>query len=438
MNNSIPTGTVNAKKRPVFKDSKGRTFVKEGSKKVYVKKLFMPTTNVAKSPMIETGKIDAKKRKVFKDSKGRTYVKPDGKKVYVKKLFTPERPVTPVVLKSPVADTGKINSKERRVLKDTKGRTYVKEGDKKVYVRKLFTPKVNRIVPVVRDEPKTRETKEPKTRKTKEPRKLLVFRKKVATTPVVVDWRSTLPEKFLCASRGLRQKTSTCWFNSALNGLVLSSASSKLLLEDMRKNLSKEEIRELSDMKVSDVCPKELSKKFVYAYALKIHDEFLQNKNKNESKNLVDKMFTPKALPTPVAQGKKGYYAIDAIHQLLRRVFPNKGRATIGMLEEAKRISNDTEFLVYDTVITKLHDIPPTIAGKFRLSHISYIVNLERTGELHAVTAYICGKQKSIYDSNRMGRLDINWEVARNRKSILVYSGASKLHSIAYALYIKE
>ena len=422
-------GTVNTKKRPVFKDSKGRTFVKEGSKKVYVKKLFMPTTNVAKSPMIETGKIDAKKRKVFKDSKGRTYVKPDGKKVYVKKLFTPERPITPVILKSPVADTGKINSKERRVLKDTKGRTYVKEGDKKVYVKKLFTPKVNRIAPVVRDESRSR--------KTKEPRKLLVFRKKVATMPAV-DWRSTLPEKFLCASRGLRQKTSTCWFNSALNGLVLSSASSKLLLEDMRKSLSKEEIRELSDMKVSDVCPKELSKKFVYAYALKIHDEFLQNKNKNESKNLVDKMFTPKALPTPVAQGEKGYYAIDAIHQLLRRVFPNKGRATIGMLEEAKRISNDTEFLVYDTVITKLHDIPPTVAGKFRLSHISYIVNLERTGEFHAVTAYICGRQKSIYDSNRMGRLDINWEVARNRKSILAYSGASKLHSIAYALYIKE
>ncbi|AGE49743.1 PBCV-specific basic adaptor domain-containing protein [Paramecium bursaria Chlorella virus Can18-4] len=429
MNNSIPTGTVNAKKRPVFKDSKGRTFVKEGSKKVYVKKLFMPTTNIAKSPMIETGKIDAKKRKVFKDSKGRTYVKEGSKKVYVKKLFTPERPVTPVILKSPVADTGKINSKERRVLKDTKGRTYVKEGDKKVYVRKLFTPKVNRIAPVVRDESRSR--------KTKEPRKLLVFTKKVATIPAV-DWRSTLPEKFLCASRGLRQKTSTCWFNSALNGLVLSSASSKLLLEDMRKNLSKEEIRELSDMKVSDVCPKELSKKFVYAYALKIHDEFLQNKNKNESKNLVDKMFTPKALPTPVAQGEKGYYAIDAIHQLLRRVFPNKGRATIGMLEEAKRISNDTEFLVYDTVITKLHDIPPTIAGKFRLSHISYIVNLERTGEFHAVTAYICGRQKSIYDSNRMGRLDINWEVARNRKSILQYSGASKMHSIAYALYIKE
>ena len=38
----------------------------------------------------ETGKVDAKKRKVFENSKGRTYVKGDGgKKVYVKKLFTP-------------------------------------------------------------------------------------------------------------------------------------------------------------------------------------------------------------------------------------------------------------------------------------------------------------------------------------------------------------
>jgi hypothetical protein len=39
---------------------------------------------------IEIGKVDAKKRKVFKDSKDRTYVKQGDKKVYVKKLFTPK------------------------------------------------------------------------------------------------------------------------------------------------------------------------------------------------------------------------------------------------------------------------------------------------------------------------------------------------------------
>jgi hypothetical protein len=43
-----------------------------------------------KSPMINTEKVDAKKRKVFRDSKGRTYVKQGDKKVYVKKLFTPK------------------------------------------------------------------------------------------------------------------------------------------------------------------------------------------------------------------------------------------------------------------------------------------------------------------------------------------------------------
>ena len=43
-----------------------------------------------KSPSINTQKVNAKKRKVFRDTKGRTFVKQDGKKVYVKKLFTPK------------------------------------------------------------------------------------------------------------------------------------------------------------------------------------------------------------------------------------------------------------------------------------------------------------------------------------------------------------
>ncbi|AGE56274.1 PBCV-specific basic adaptor domain-containing protein [Paramecium bursaria Chlorella virus NE-JV-1] len=136
---------VNAKGRKVFKDDKGRTYVKQGDKKVYVKKLFTPKADtpvvvVAASPATNVGKVNAKKRKVFKNSKGRTYVKQGDKKVYVKKLFTPKAD-TPVIIASPIADTGKVNAKKRKVFVDTKKRTYVKQGDKKVYVRKLFTPK---------------------------------------------------------------------------------------------------------------------------------------------------------------------------------------------------------------------------------------------------------------------------------------------------------
>ena len=144
----VNTGKVDSKKRKVFKDSKGRTYVKQGDKKVYVKKLFTPARNStpskspAKSPMINTERVNAKKRKVFKDSKGRAYVKQGDKKVYVKKLFTPARNSTPSKspAKSPMINTGKVNAKKRKVFKDSKGRTYVKQGDKKVYVKKLFTP----------------------------------------------------------------------------------------------------------------------------------------------------------------------------------------------------------------------------------------------------------------------------------------------------------
>ncbi len=145
------TGKVDAKNRVVFSD-KGNTFVMQDGKKVYVKKLFTPKIADQKhltSPMIDTGKIDAKKRKVFKNSKGRTYVKQANKKVYVKKLFTPQGDIKEVKevkdmkedKKSPKINTGKIDAKKRKVFKNSKGRTHVMNGPKKVYVKKLFTPK---------------------------------------------------------------------------------------------------------------------------------------------------------------------------------------------------------------------------------------------------------------------------------------------------------
>ena len=66
-------------------------------------------------------KVNAKGRKVFTDEKGRTFVKQGDKKVYVKKLFTPKRnapasPVMPVVINrgpglSPMINIGKVVAK---------------------------------------------------------------------------------------------------------------------------------------------------------------------------------------------------------------------------------------------------------------------------------------------------------------------------------------
>ncbi|AGE50285.1 PBCV-specific basic adaptor domain-containing protein [Acanthocystis turfacea Chlorella virus Canal-1] len=162
---SAEIGKVDAKKRPVFKNSKGRTYVKSNGKKVYVKKLFTPKTaffTPKESPKVaevvpsvaltpgskETGKVNAKARTVFEDSKGRKYVKAGGKRVYVKKLFTPKaasvkvKEASPAVATTPGSkETGKVNAKNRKVFEDSKGRKYVKAGGKRVYVKKLFTPK---------------------------------------------------------------------------------------------------------------------------------------------------------------------------------------------------------------------------------------------------------------------------------------------------------
>jgi len=109
------------------------------------------------APVDRLNKVNAKGRKVYKDIVGRTYVEQNGKKVYVKKLFTPKRnavmaPVAPKIAtaspgRSPMINTEKVDAKKRKVFRNSKGRTYVKQGDKKVYVKKLFTPKRNSPVP---------------------------------------------------------------------------------------------------------------------------------------------------------------------------------------------------------------------------------------------------------------------------------------------------
>ncbi|AGE51481.1 PBCV-specific basic adaptor domain-containing protein [Paramecium bursaria Chlorella virus CviKI] len=147
-----PPTEVDAKKRKVFRNAKDRTHVYDNNyKKVYVKKVFSPKAPTPKDPTPATAeleKVNAKGRRVFRDTKGRTFVKQDGKKVYVKKLFTPKKSgatlpesKAPAPAGSPVVNTGKVDAKKRKVFKNSKGRTHVRQDGKKVYVKKLFTPK---------------------------------------------------------------------------------------------------------------------------------------------------------------------------------------------------------------------------------------------------------------------------------------------------------
>jgi hypothetical protein len=100
----------------------------------------------------------------------------------------------------------------------------------------------------------------------------------------------------------------TCWFNATLNGFVLGEATAKMLYDKI-KLLSSSEIVALAKDFPTDSCPITLSRKYVFHYFIKIHsDSPVIGKKGNISVDLINKMFTPKALASPIAKGRAGGY----------------------------------------------------------------------------------------------------------------------------------
>jgi hypothetical protein len=431
---NVDTGKVDAKRRKVFKDSKDRTYVKQGDKKVYVKKLFSPKKTASPelpvvinrapgfSPMINIGKVDAKKRKVFQDSKGRTYVKSSDKKVYVKKLFTPPRPAIVTLVKSSAVNTGKVNAKGRKVFKDSKGRTYVEHAGKKAYVKKLFTP--TRPAEV---NPRGRSRKAP-------PRKLL----QPSIVPRVSEDCGT--------EAGLRQVSHTCWFNASLNGFVLAEATAKMLFDKI-KLLSSSEIVLLAKNFPTDSCPITLSRKYVFHYFMKIHSDYpIIGKKKDISVNLMNKIFTPKVLASPIAKGTAGGYPMDAARQILAKVFNIGETGTLRNWETVCPNHFRNHTMIYsdgpdvpDKTTPDMHPLVISTEDKktrFHLSHVVYI--MERKGGNHAVVGYVCGGKEYVYDSINPRRLEVEWSDPENREKLLEYSNAIKFRVVSYTLYVRD
>ncbi|AGE54464.1 PBCV-specific basic adaptor domain-containing protein [Paramecium bursaria Chlorella virus KS1B] len=93
--------------------------------------------------------VNSKGRMILVGPRGGKYViGPTGKKIPVKTVSEKSK-VSKAT--SPMTETGKINAKKRVVYKDSKGRTYVKPGDKKIYVKKLFTPKIETKREIIRE-----------------------------------------------------------------------------------------------------------------------------------------------------------------------------------------------------------------------------------------------------------------------------------------------
>ena len=292
-------------------------------------------------------------------------------------------------------------------------------GDKKVYVTKLFTP----FTP-----PSPKRSISPKPFKGHE--NILSTIKLGCSTPA-----------------GLVQTMSTCWFNATLNGFILGEATAQMIFDQI-KQLSSSEIDALIKDFPTDSCPLALSRKYVYHYFLKIHGGIRQIGTKgNAAVDLMNKLFTPKALSKKVVKGKKGGQPGVAALKILAKVFPN---GTTGTLLEWETVCPNN-FSKYRMVYRSGPEIkkwappdtqPLTIKTKdgktkFNLTHMVYGVYYTKLGP-HAATAYVCGGKKYIYDSNSPGRKEVDWSNPEARKEILKYSYADDFSFVSYCLYERE
>ena len=133
---------VDKKGRDVFRNDKGSTYVMQNGKKIYVKKTFLPR-ELASERMIGTNKVNAKKRKIYENSSGSKYVISGDKRVRVKRVFNKNEEPKKAVAKSPLIEINKIDKKGRRIYRNSDGRAFVLQDGKKIYVKKMFTPKKN-------------------------------------------------------------------------------------------------------------------------------------------------------------------------------------------------------------------------------------------------------------------------------------------------------
>jgi len=344
-------------------------------------------------------------------------------------------------------DTGKVNSKGKKVLISPKGATYVIEGGKKKYV-KITAPRK----PIVAVAGAKLSPKLPANPWKKLPSAKALSPKlspKLPSNP----WKK-LPTANLtktsgslqvsCSTTGLSQISSTCWFNSALNGVVLASKTARMLIEKIDK-MSKAERAALENLQIDELCPKEMGKKYVLAYAYRILSNRKQRADKNESLDLVGKMFTPGRLPTPVATGRAGYYPVDAIKQILSRVFPEKRLEEIRTRdpETGIKVSKGVTFVLLPAYKEKTPADWPlsfttSLNRTFELSHCTYMTDLTDGGQ-HGVVAYACGKKRFVFDSNTKKPLEINWHDRSSTIDLLDYSDSRKFFEggwSSYALYV--
>ena len=233
------------------------------------------------------------------------------------------------------------------------------------------------------------------------------------------------------------QETNTCWFNSALNGLVLADKTAKPLL-DMACELGAKYKYEKAN-KTTLSCPLEPTKDYVLRYVRDVHEKSTRRinllKENNVSLKFVQSTFTPGRLYTPVKTGESGHDAADGLITLMKRCFPGKYVVSDSYsihrdLQRYKDLKKPKQFAILTNRMAPLgvlSDLPMEI-DDYVLSSAVYSITDPKYANImsHAVAAYVCNGRKFVFDSqNKKPPMEIDWSNPTNTAKILEFSNTN-------------
>lgn len=209
---------------------------------------------------------------------------------------------------------------------------------------------------------------------------------------------SMIPMSNTSCRIGRKQIGGTCWFQSIMNGWLLSDKA-RLFLK-IRLNAYKR----YKNTKPVNHCPsrRKFDPDLFFSY---IDYYFKGNKNESQNKyknvNLIANLSMAQKEYAKGMNGSNSSYASENVKNFMRNVFGNNWSTKPGK----------------DIYIIK----NPKNTPGYTLSHAIISMSSRKSLFGHAVTGYMCNGKPIVYDSNANRYLDIDWRSKRGMDQLKLY-----------------
>ena len=225
-----------------------------------------------------------------------------------------------------------------------------------------------------------------------------------------------------CFTVGLNQITSTCWFNSIINGFILGDKTYKILLSKYNE-LSNKEREQVTIMQDIISCPLHLKK----LHFFQIFHQFLLNNQGNLNTNIKQGFNIPRKVidnlglrSTPNWHDKQPAYFIHlALPKIMQAIFDKDEYEIIktNSLKIDQNLTLSKKIVILQANLGNYVSIDSLqIPKTYVVGHVGISLRAKVIG--HAITGFVCKNKYYIYDSGTSNIIEANW---RDPKVILDY-----------------